>query len=355
MRSATQALAGHLRSGMLVLMVDLGHRLGLFEAAAGAGRLTAAQLAGRAGCDPRNVEEWLGSVTTGGIFVLHDDGRYELLAAWVPVLTGRGPANVARAAAIVTALAPVVPLAADAVRTGQGLPYEAYQPGFAEAVAAGSAPLFEAALVDGYLAAAPELPTRLAAGGLRCLDVGCGTGHATVVAALAFPGNDWAGVDLAQDAIAAARVRAAAAGAAARFEAADAHDLPPDPPWDLVTAFDTVHDATDPARLLRRIRDALAPGGVFLMVDVKAHTGVARNLHHPMAPWLYGLSTLHCLQVSLHGGGAGLGTVWGRERAEQMLASAGFDVEVTTVPQDRVNLAYVCRPTRAEGKGSPPR
>ena len=155
MRSATQALAGHLRSGMLVLMVDLGHRLGLFEAAAGAGRLTAAQLAGRAGCDTRNVEEWLGAVTTGGIFVLHDDGRYELPAAWVPVLTGQGPGNVARSAALVTALAPVVPAAAEAIRTGEGLPYEAYQPGFAEAVAVGSGPLFEAALADGYLAAAP--------------------------------------------------------------------------------------------------------------------------------------------------------------------------------------------------------
>ena len=344
-RAATQALAGHLRSGMLVLMVDLGHRLGLFEAAAGAGPLTASELAERAGCDARNVEEWLGAVTTGGIFVLHGDGRYELPAAWVPVVTGPGPANVARSAAMVTALAPVVPRAADAVRTGLGLPYEVYRPGFAEAVAAGSGPLFEAALGDGYLAAAPELSGRLAAGGLRCLDVGCGSGHATVVAALAFPGNDWVGVDLDEEAVAAARKRAEAAGATARFEAADAHDLASQPPWDLVTAFDTVHDAADPARLLGRIRAALAPHGVFLMVDVKAHTGVARNLDHPMAPWLYGLSTLHCLQVSLHGGGAGLGTAWGREQAEELLAAAGFDVQVTTVPEDRVNLVYVCRPS----------
>jgi hypothetical protein len=50
---------------------------------------------------------------------------------------------------------------------------------------------------------------------------------------------------------------------------------------------------------------------------------------------LYAISALHCMTVSLAHDGAGLGTVWGEELAQTMLADAGFvDVVVHDVPDD---------------------
>jgi SAM-dependent methyltransferase len=345
-RAATIAMAGHLRSAMTILMVDLGHRLGLFEALAAGGSATPADLATRAGCDERNVAEWLGAVTTGGIVVLDvAAGTYALPDAWAAVLTGDGPRNLAPQAATVAALAPVLPQVVDAVRHGKGVGYEAYRPAFTSSMDAGSRALYDHVLIDGHLAVAPGLRERLAAAPSRVLDVGCGTGHAANLIGQAFPAAAVLGIDLGPDAIAAGRAEAAAMGLGnVRFEVLDALALATEPPWDLITAFDAVHDQVDPAGLLRRIRAGLASGGIFLMVDIKAATGVEHNLTHPMGPWLYGISTLHCLQVSLAGGGPGLGTCWGRELAVAMLRDAGFGtVDVFKVDADRANLVYVCR------------
>jgi hypothetical protein len=63
-----------------------------------------------------------------------------------------------------------------------------------------------------------------------------------------------------------------------------------------------------------------------------------------MGPWLYGISVMHCLQVSLAGGGPGLGTCWGRRQAHEYLREAGFtQVEEARVARDRANIVYVCR------------
>jgi SAM-dependent methyltransferase len=346
LRAATQEVAGHLRSSMLVMMIELGHRLGLLEAMAGAGPLTPRALAERAGCDERNVLEWLGAMATGGLVTL-DAGAdtYALDEAHAAVLTGGGPSDLSRLAAQPTVLAAVVPAVAEAMRTGVGVGYDAYA-GFGALMDQMSRPLFDAVLVSGYLATVDGLVDRLTGGGLRCLDVGCGTGHASIVLGRAFPGALAAGLDLSDEAVAAGRATAMAEGLAnVELSVGDALALPTDPPWDLITAFDAIHDQADPMGLLRRIHSALAPAGVFLMVDIKAGTGVAANLGHPMGPWFYGVSVLHCLQVSLAGGGPGLGTCWGRELAESMLRDAGFgSVDVHKVEADRANLVYVCRP-----------
>ena len=75
-----------------------------------------------------------------------------------------------------------------------------------------------------------------------------------------------------------------------------------------------------PPAVLARVFEALAPGGVFVMIDIRASSHLERNVGNPFAPWLYAVSTLHCMTVSLASGGAGLGTVWGEELA---LADAG--------------------------------
>jgi hypothetical protein len=67
-----------LTGGPLSMLVSVGYRTGLFEAAA-RGPATSADLAGRAGLQERYVREWLGAMVTGGFFS-HDrtTGTYTL-------------------------------------------------------------------------------------------------------------------------------------------------------------------------------------------------------------------------------------------------------------------------------------
>jgi hypothetical protein len=112
----------------------------------------------------------------------------------------------------------------------------------------------------------------------------------------------------------------------------------------VITAFDAVHDQHSPQEVLRRVRAALAPGGVFVMVDAKFSSDLAGNIGNPLAALCYAISVLYCTPVSLAGGGAGLGAMWGTERAGQMLAEAGFgQVEVLDSPRPQ-NCIYACRP-----------
>jgi SAM-dependent methyltransferase len=100
-------------------------------------------------------------------------------------------------------------------------------------------------------------------------------------------------------------------------------DIPIDPPFDLITTFDVIHDLVDPLAGLKQIREALAPDGVYLMMEPNASSNVEDNLN-PRGALLYGVSTLHCMTQSLAHGGSGLGAAWGRQLAERYAADAGF-------------------------------
>ena len=140
------------------------------------------------------------------------------------------------------------------------------------------------------------------------------------------------------------RERAEADLANARFAVLDAAELPPDPPFDVITAFDAIHDQVVPDVVLRRIREALSPDGVFVMVDFRFSIHLENNLANPFAPLYYALGLMHCMTVSLAEGGAGLGTVWGEALARHMLSDAGFgSVEVVDSPRPQ-NCIYICRP-----------
>ncbi len=150
------------------------------------------------------------------------------------------------------------------------------------------------------------------------------------------------GYDLSEDAIAAAR-QATPALANASFAVQDVARLETPTSFDLVTAFDAIHDQADPAGVLRCIRAALAPGGTFVMVDVCASSELAENVGAPMAPFLYTVSTMHCMSVSLAGGGPGLGAAWGHQVATRMLREAGFTDVRLFERVDPTNSLYVAR------------
>jgi SAM-dependent methyltransferase len=350
-QARVEAFAGRLfelyTGGLLTFMVDIGHRTGLFAAAA-AGPATSAELAERADLHERYVREWLGAMVTGGI-VDHDPetGSYRLPAEHAVCLTGPGSANLAPISRLDTHLAKHVDAVARAFREGGGVPYEEFRPEFTDVMDGLGRGTFDELLLSEYLPLVPGLAERLAAGA-RVADVGCGTGHAIVLLAAAYPASTFVGYDLAADAVARARAEAAAAGLDnVRFEVRDAARLAVEQPFDVVFVFDAIHDQVDPDQVLDRIHAALAAGGTFVMVEPRASSNLEDNLANPLAPWLYGVSTLHCLTVSLAGDGAGLGTAWGEQAARRMLAKAGFgEVAVHGAPGDPINAVFVASKPR---------
>ncbi|WP_084965773.1 class I SAM-dependent methyltransferase [Thermoactinospora rubra] len=330
--------------GAITLMIDVGHRTGLFEAAA-RGPATSAELAERAGLQERYVREWLSALATAHVFAYDpESATFTLPAEHAVCLTGPGAANLAPVSAVIPLLGEHLDEVATAFREGGGVPYERFRPRFTSVMDQLSRGLFDTQLVDGILPLTGELPERLAAG-IRAADIGCGTGHAVNVLAAAFPDSTFVGYDISPEAIERARAEARDAGLAnARFEVRDVAELGVEREYEAVFAFDAIHDLADPASALRNVWRALTGDGVFVMMDIKASSRLEDNIGSPTAPLLYTMSTLHCMTVSLARDGAGLGTCWGEQLARRMLADAGFQVlSVGDVPDDPLDVVYLCR------------
>lgn len=339
-------LFGTLSAGATALMISIGHRTGLFDALAGLPPSTSPQLADAAGLSERYVREWLGAMTTARI-VVHDPAtnRYLLPLEHAAVLTrAAGPDNLASLMQFVPLLAQAEDRVVRCFADGGGVEYAAYAR-FHELMAEQSAQINDAALIEKIVPMVPDLAARLRAG-IRLADVGCGQGHAVNLLARAFPDSEFVGYDFSEEAIAVAGAEAEAWDLPnARFEVRDVANLAGTDTFGAITAFDAIHDQAHPATVLEQVAAHLDPDdGVFLMVDMRASSNLHENLDLPWAPFLYAVSTLHCMTVSLALGGDGLGTVWGTELALQMLADAGFgDVAVKSLEDDFINAYYVAR------------
>jgi len=336
-------LFGFYTSGVLTLMVDIGHATGLFEAAA-KGRGGSEEIAARAGLHERYVREWLCALAAGGVFEYDAASRtFSLPPEHAVCLTGTSSRNLAASSQGLPMLAARLPRIVECFRNGGGVPYSEYRPDFTEFMDASWRLLYDGLLIKGFLPAVKGLPERLEKG-IRVADLGCGTGHAINLMARHYPNSAFVGYDLGDDAIVRARAEAREMGLPnARFEVFDVTRLPAEPKFDLITSFDAIHDQRDPATVLRRAAGALGPDGVYLMIEPKASSNLEDNIGKPFTPYMYGVSVLHCMTVSLAEGGAGLGTAWGVETARRMLGEAGFtSVEVVDAPGPQ-NSIYVCR------------
>jgi SAM-dependent methyltransferase len=340
-----ERMLGALNDAALILLASLGQRTALFDTMAELAPSTSAQIADQAGLQERYVREWLGGMVASGV-VEYDpgEGTYHLPAEHAAALTrAAGPNNMGAFAAYVPVLASVEDEVAECFRTGGGVPYSSY-PRLQEVMAEDTGAVFDATLIDATLPLSPGLVDRLREG-IDVADVGCGAGHAINVMAKEFPNSRFVGYDVSEDGIARARRDAQELGLQnARFEVRDLAALDEPGEYDLISAFDAIHDQAEPAKVLRAIAEALTPEGTFLMVDFAASSKLEDNVDHPVGPTLYMFSVLHCMTVSLAQDGAGLGTVWGEQKAVEMLGEAGFsDVQVERVDGDPFNNYYVAK------------
>ena len=338
----------------LNLAMAVGYRTGLFDVLDTFDTPQTLQaIADKADLDPRYLKEWLGVMASGEIVALSsgEDGknRYHLPKQHADFITRRaGNSNLG----VYTQEIPLLTSCAmeaviEGFTSGNGVTYDHY-PQFQAFMSQLADAKHRQVLVDKFLPAVDEgrLIKHLQSG-IRVCDLGCAEGVALMLMAEAFPNSKFVGIDISREAIETARseasrqqldnlefVRLDAATLKDNREFKDA--------FDYVTAFDAVHDQTRPLDVLLGIHHILAPGGMFSMVDIAARSDLADNLDHPMGPFLYTVSLMHCMPVGLVDGGPGLGMMWGREKAVEMLKKAAFkQVQVLEMPEDPFNLHFI--------------
>ena len=234
-------------------------------------------------------------------------------------------------------------------RTGEGIPYPMYT-GFQQFMGQLADAKHRQVLVSRFLPSVEdgEMVKKLQAGISVC-DIGCAEGCALMLMAEAFPKSCFFGIDISEKVLEKAKSVAAEKHLTnIAFQNMDAACLKQDQQlrgkFDYVLAFDAIHDQTNPVKALEGIYAIIKDNGIFSMVDIAASSDLSKNMDHPMGMFLYTVSLMHCMPVGLADGGAGLGMMWGREKAVEMLEDAGFrQVEVKEIPEDPFNLHFFCR------------
>jgi 2-polyprenyl-3-methyl-5-hydroxy-6-metoxy-1,4-benzoquinol methylase len=351
----SEKMTAILNYGALNLAMSVGYQTGLFDVMDTFDTPQTLQaIADLADLNPRYIKEWLGVMVTGEIVEISTgkDGknRYYLPKQHGDLIARRaGNSNLG----VYTQEIPLLTSSAmeavvEGFTTGDGISYDRY-PKFQTFMSQLADAKHRQVLIDKFLPSVDSgrLIERLKSG-IRVCDLGCAQGVALMLMAEAFPQSRFTGIDISREPIEAGRSEAARQQLAnLDLISMDAAVLKDNPEFknsfEYITAFDAVHDQTRPLEVLQGIHHSLAPGGVFSMVDIAAQSNLADNLDHPMGTFLYTVSLMHCMPVGLVDGGPGLGMMWGREKAVEILHEAGFEnVQVQEIPEDPFNLHYCC-------------
>jgi 2-polyprenyl-3-methyl-5-hydroxy-6-metoxy-1,4-benzoquinol methylase len=319
----------------------LGHRLGYYEAIAEAGTVSSAELAAATGTHERYAREWLEQQTVAGILGVEDERaaatsrRYCFLPGREEALTDRDSLNyVAPLSSLVVGAVRPIDDILEAYRTGGGVPYESYGEQFHEGQARLSRPAFLHSLGSEWIPAMGDVDERLGSDSpARIADVGCGYGWSCIGIAQAYPNVRVDGYDLDEGSVAAARQNVMEAGLDDRvtIECRDAGDPTIDGEYDLVTAFECVHDMSDPVGVLQNVRRLVADDGAVFVADERVGDEFTADGNE--VEWMmYGWSVLHCLPVGMaEQPSAATGTVMRTETLREYATEAGFS-DVTVLP-----------------------
>jgi 2-polyprenyl-3-methyl-5-hydroxy-6-metoxy-1,4-benzoquinol methylase len=354
----SERLTAILNHGALNLAMAIGYRSRLFDVMDEfESPETASAIAAEAGLDERYVREWLGLMVSGRIveFSRSSSGEdlFHLPKEHGDLITRRaGNSNLGvymQEIPLLTtcALAPVL----RGFSTGEGVTYDHYRE-FYEFMTQLADAKHRAVLVEKFLPSIAEgRVLQQLKSGIHVCDIGCAEGTAVLLMAEAFPKSRFTGIDFSAECIEKARSEASSkklGNVSFRIldavRLADHRDLVE--AFDYVTAFDAIHDQTRPLDVLINVHAMLRQGGLFSMVDIASESDLSENRDHPMGPFLYTVSLMHCMPVGLVDGGQGLGMMWGRQKAVGMLKQAGFKtVQVLKIPDDPFNLHFLCQKT----------
>jgi SAM-dependent methyltransferase len=311
---------------LIMALAYAGDRLGLFRVLSDGRSRTSQDLAREAGLHERYVREWASALFASGYLTYDPRGAtFALSPEQAAVFTDEAsPFFSAGSYLYAEACVRQLPRLMDAFRQGGGIPFADFGPEISEAIQKMFANGYRDAVAAQWVPAIPGLVERLERGG-RVAEVGCGGGRALLSLAAAFPASNFVGYDLDQTSLERARASAAEAGLSerARFEQRRAEQLPEAEEFDLIMAFNCVHDMTHPVDALKGVRRALAPHGSFLWSEARASDRLEDNVG-VLARNMYAASCMHCMTVALTDDGAGLGVVVGESTIRELAAQSGF-------------------------------
>jgi SAM-dependent methyltransferase len=306
-------------------MVVIGEKLGLYKALADA-PATSAELAQRTGTDERYLREWLASQAAGG-YVTYDDSTHQFSLSPEQAFTlaaEDSPAYLPGAFELALGSLAAVPRIAESFRTGAGMGWHEHVDGVFHGCEKFFRPGYAANLVSTWIPALNGVKAKLEQGG-RVADVGCGTGSSTILMAKAFPKSEFFGFDYHDKSVESAREKAEKEGLTNRvhFAVAPAKEFS-GKDYDFVAVFDCLHDMGDPVGAARHVRQSLAPGGIWMIVEPFANNELKDNLN-PVGRVYYSFSTLLCTPCSRSQEvGLCLGAQAGEARIRDVVTSAGF-------------------------------
>jgi SAM-dependent methyltransferase len=321
-------LTDTLNKGMLAVMLSIGHRTKLFDIISSLSNpSTSEEIALQAKLNERYVREWLGAMVVSRV-IEYDPAHktYWLDKEKMKSLTrASGSYNFAASMQWIPILAQVEDNIVKCFQKGGGVQYDSFKR-FHEVMAEESAQTVVAGLFDFIIPLVPGLEENLMRG-ISVLDIGCGSGHAINTMATRFPNSRFVGYDISEEAINKARTDGRQLGNKnVSFDVNDVSNpqvMKTD--FDLIVAFDAIHDQRDPTNVLKNIASIIKPaGGIFLMQDILGSSSLEKNINHPLGPFLYTISCMHCMSVSLAQNGAGLGAMWGKEREDTSLRHSFF-------------------------------
>jgi len=326
-------------------LVVMGDKLGLYRALAGAGALSSAELAERAGVAERYVREWLNAQAAGG-YVEYDpaEGRYTLPAEQAMALTDEdSPAYLPGFFQVAVGSVLDSPRITEVARSGAGVGWHEHGHDVFDGCERFFRPGYNANLVPSWLPALEGVVEKLERGA-TVADVGCGHGASTILMAKTFPRSTFVGSDYHAGSIETARERAKEAGLTERirFETAPASAFP-GAGYDLVTMFDCLHDMGDPVGAARHVQSSLAPDGTWMIVEPAAGDRVEDNLN-PVGRAYYAFSTLLCTPSSLaQEVGLALGAQAGEARIRDVVTAGGL-TRFRRAAETPFNIVYEARP-----------
>jgi SAM-dependent methyltransferase len=314
-------------AALTVALAFIGDRLGLFKLLASGEPMTSARIAQAAGLNERYVREWAATMAAAGYLEYQpSDATFRMTLEQAMVLA-REDNTFFTGGAFQYAVACYrqVGKLTEAFRNGGGVPFADFGADIVEAIERLFHCGYEAWVANQWIPALPALKTKLDIGA-EVAEVGCGAGQCIVPVARAFPNSRFTGFDIDAASIARARTKAANAGVGSDrlvFEQVPAEGIPHVDRFDLVMAFNCIHDMANPRGALAGIRRALKPDGVLMWSEAEASDRLEENLT-PMGRAMYAASTMHCMTVSLAQGGEGLGAVIGKRLARELASQAGF-------------------------------
>ena len=326
-----------------IFTIYIGDQLGFYRVLTNSESLTSVELATRSATHERYVREWLEQQTVAGILEVENptdeatSRRFRLPAPYAEVLVERDSLNyLAPLAQLVVGAARPVHTVLDAFRAGGGVPFATYGIDLREGQAGMNRAMFLQQLGQEWLPAIPDIHARLQADPpARVADIGCGVGWSSIGIAQAYPKVRIDGYDLDEPSIelAQANLREANLNGRVTFQVRDAGDSALAGQYDLVTAFECVHDMSDPVGVLRTMRRLANETGAVVIVDERVGDTFTPTGNE--VEWMmYGWSVLHCLPVGMADQpSTGTGTVMRAGTLRRYAQEAGFR-EVEVLPID---------------------